>query len=372
MENKQKNKELISDIILLIVIIMLAVVVGLYAYPSIKNTLNIDTDPSTSEQESNTEKTSKKLRMATIHYDEESEEVIIDTAAPIINGNTTFTTKNTTKASIESFLATLTIIDKSDVTHLIIKDDYTPNYEKPGEYVVEVLFVDTNNNSTTIELTIIVKDVMAPVFYNYSGKPTNTLKVIKAANTLLTIDDITKNITCIDDVDGNVTEFKIISDSYTGNGDKVGSYEVKICASDKYENKSILTITIYVSELENIVVYDAKKIVVPSNVKLSKDDISNVLYACGYYSNETTTYINVNYEEYLSTYDTPNTYSAECNLNSTSGENKTVYLTIEVISASESDVVSNSSSLIKRMFTSFWNFLKKIFEFIGSLLEKVF
>lgn len=373
---KQKKKDMLSDIILLFVVIMLAVVVGLYAYPSIAKTLNIDGENHTTEQEESSilKETSPQHRkhISSIQYDEEENEVIIDGNVPIVNGSTSFMTKNTIKSSLDAFIATLTIIDDSEVSYSIITDNYTDNYSKPGEYIVEVKFEDSFGNFTMVELTIMVKDCVAPTFYNFSGKSTNSISVIKSQNSLLTVDEILKNITCIDDVDGQITKFEIISDGYTGNGDKAGSYLVKIKAVDNYENESYLNITVKVCDLKNVVVYDSKKIFVSAAIKLTKDDISKILYECGYYSNETTTYITVKFDEYLESYDTPNTYSAECNLNSTNGENKTVYLTLEVLEADKSDVVSNSSSLIIRILSSFWEFIKKIFGFLGDLLEKIF
>lgn len=296
-----------------------------------------------------------------------------DTQAPIISGVNSYSLTNQSKVAVDSFVNALTIIEDSEYTVTVVSDDYSSNYKIPGEYHVVVEVKDAYDNTASYIITILVKDGVGPVFYDVDGKACSSLTVHKSSNALLTVDSILKKLTCIDDVDGQITTFEVVEDNYTGFGDKTGDYQIKINAIDSAGNATEHIIYVVVISLKDVVVYEHKKIVVDTSVKLEKDDFADILKVCGYYPNSTTTYINVASEAYEESYDVVGNYPIECKLSSTNGTEKTVYLTVEVIEHNDSDVTNDETPGIIRFAQSIVDFFvnagKKIWEFLCNLFD---
>lgn len=302
------------------------------------------------------------------------ETVIEDTESPVIIGENSYNATTKSQLSIDTLTNTLTVIDDSEVELTVSSDTYSSSWNKPGEYHVVYKATDAASNSAFFTIKIVVTDGVAPVFYDKNGEIKSSMVVIKSSNTLLTKDELMKKVICLDDIDGEIIDFEVISDSYTGFGDKSGTYSIKFSASDKAKNSAEFEITIaVVTNLEDIIIYDYTKVVTPANRKLSKTDFANILKTCGYYTESTTTYIDVDCEAYESSSELPGTYLVECSLKSTAGTEKTITLTVEVIEEQNSDIKSDETNgvlrIIKKIWDFFVNLFSKFFDWLTGLFD---
>lgn len=169
---------------------------------------------------------------------------VVDITKPVITGNSDVVQIGYKETyNIENFRKTLKVTDNYDsLTNADIKlktDGYTSNKGKLGTWNVVFEAKDKSDNATTFTKPIKVYDNIAPVF---SG----TKEVIKSYTKLMTLDEILKEVSVNDEIDGNITKITVDSDTFTGNGNKVGTYEIRLSAKDNAGNIGYWTITVKV------------------------------------------------------------------------------------------------------------------------------
>ena len=172
---------------------------------------------------------------------------VVDIDNPIITGDATKARISYDKTfDVEGFRKTLDISDNYDVLAnsaiTITSNTYDSNKTKIGNYQVVFTAKDSSNNSTTFTKQIEVYDGVKPSF---SGITTFT----KGYNKIISVQEIIKDVKANDYIDGDITNtIKIKRDGYTGNANKVGTYEVELEVSDKAGNKAQHLIKITVTD----------------------------------------------------------------------------------------------------------------------------
>ena len=165
-------------------------------------------------------------------------------SVPAISGEHTVIANVDNPYTIERIkeIANLTALDDyyGDLTDLIevVKDDYTINNNKVGIYEIEFKVTNASNLSTTFILKVSVKDIVAPVI---NGPATSNISYTEKLN----LEAFLTDFTVTDNHDETVL-LNVDSNSYVGNEEKVGTYQIKLSATDSSGNKGTFTHTITV------------------------------------------------------------------------------------------------------------------------------
>lgn len=209
-----------------------------------------------------------------------------DKTAPVIEGQTSFTYSYAEPVTIEEIKAQFTITDNvdKDLELAVESDTYTENAHLPGDYRIVLSATDKSNNKTTKVVDIHVIDDVAPVINGAD-------RIEKSLSSVLSVDDLIEwgniHYSAEDAIDGGL-QLQIESDNYTGNGKKVGTYQVVISATDNSGNKATKTITIVVFDDVKPIWYIKGEnqiiINVDQTLKLNEDDIKRVLRRECYYN----------------------------------------------------------------------------------------
>lgn len=176
---------------------------------------------------------------------------IEDEIGPKIYADTTyFTTTNIEEPlPIESIISLCGIYSIDLETNLecdieVDYDNYTPNYNKNGVYIIRMFARDINGNITSFYVYIEVIDNIEPTFYLSTTKVTITTDVtfdIDKASELIKNKRLARN---------ENYSLNIEKDDYTINKEKPGTYLYKVKATYEDNSESIFDFLITVEEKE--------------------------------------------------------------------------------------------------------------------------
>ncbi|NLD26240.1 MAG: hypothetical protein GX661_02645, partial [Acholeplasmataceae bacterium] len=169
-----------------------------------------------------------------------------DLTPPVITGPNYIKTSPLSPLSISDLYNQLQYSDNSnkEVDISVESNNYTNNSGYIGLYSVIFSATDLSGNKSYLEMTIDVKDEDSPVIFG----PT---EFYKAAHETIELSEMLAGITAYDEYCQDVTDsIRIISDGYSLNAYKPGSWPVYIEACDYYGN--VANFTFYVN------VHDAK------------------------------------------------------------------------------------------------------------------
>lgn len=150
--------------------------------------------------------------------------IIEDTKAPVIEGPTTITKRNSVILTTSDILAQYSANDAYDgaCDVYIIEDNYTGNGDKIGQYMITFGAKDQSGNIGTKVLTVDVVDDIAPVWY-----VDQTLIYVDASVTL-THQDIIQLMIANGEIASNYSLVTITNDEYEANSSVAGTYSAKI------------------------------------------------------------------------------------------------------------------------------------------------
>ena len=144
--------------------------------------------------------------------------------------------------------------------------------EKQEEYLEFLLLEESGSWDEEFSIKHMNADTKAPTIEGPSH-------LIKATGLTLTTKDIKSLYKVVDDRDENL-EVKIKTDSFTGYGDKAGTYEIALTAVDKAGNKSTKVLDIKVmNNIPNVFYTDRENIYVNKSVGLMEEDVMELLIA---------------------------------------------------------------------------------------------
>ena len=303
-----------------------------------------------------------------------------DLEGPVISGAKEYTVPNGSNLSIESIKKTLVVTDNvsnaDNITITLKYDFFSENRSNPGSwYVCFIAKDEAGNISEDFIIKINVADKEAPVFYDANNVEQTKATVYKSTDSVLVLSDILRDLTAIDDVDGE-REITIHRDNYTGNGETVGSYLVVLKATDTSGNVAYYNVNIIVSEKmpTKTILIDDKIILVEKNVKLNKQDFHGIIQMLGRYNQNTTNYTTINSEIYNISWNEVGDYIVDYSVISTAGyEDADVFIVRVIDSRTADSFVDNTKLEEKSWILSalewLWNLILSFFEWIGSLFS---
>jgi len=170
--------------------------------------------------------------------------IVVDTSAPVISGPTTVTRRLSSDLTVEEIKGLLEVTDNTDTLELSVdSDNYTSNKNVPGTYQVIFSATDSSGNKSTHTVSVKVIDDVKPVITGPSSHTKNN-------NVTVNRDYYLSQLEVSDNVDSlDLTNLNIVSDSFSGNADKVGTYQIVVNITDESGNTSDnFTITIKVDD----------------------------------------------------------------------------------------------------------------------------
>jgi len=183
--------------------------------------------------------------------------------------------------------------DTNELTSSLIITNSLNGTSTLGTGTLTLKLVDTNTNYITKDVAITIKDVVAPTIEVVSKTIEVSYEYILGVNSL-----IQRAFTITDDYTSNPT-ITIVEDGYTDNSRTVGTYTVKIKATDGASNSSEESFTIKVYDtIPPVIFLNTYRIETDITVKLTKDDIVNTLLNVGVLNKTKKYSIEVKKDEY--------------------------------------------------------------------------
>lgn len=221
--------------------------------------------------------------------------------------------------------------------------------EKYGTYKLTLSAIDEDDHETerVVEIELIDNSD------EYLPKISGPRKVYKANNILLTIEDI-KTLYKAEDEDGNTLDVEVKNLTYLDNANKVGSYKVKVTATDSKDRTRELPVTIEVLDGCSDMWYTN-----PTEIHTTQHSaltIEQIMHEYEWYSGNEIFYYEVLDDTYSEMSDVPGTYNIEVEI--TNFEKQYVEeITIHVDEAATLVTAAEQNFLywVGRFFDWLWN-----------------
>ena len=251
---------------------------------------------------------------------------VVDITSPIVAG-TNFSTGNITKLTDAEILKHLTYNDnyysKDNITITLSYDDYKNNYTKPGKYQVGVSAKDPSGNVGTTTLTITVTDTTKPVI-TATNKTTGN-------STCLSQSELLALFSATDDVTASPT-ITIVTDNYTANYRKPGSYTVIAKATDEAGNSSQATATITVTDTTAPTISAINAVVSQTyTTKLTEAELKALFKVSDDVTATDKIVVTIVTDNYTAKYNTPGSYTVTAKAADEAGNTAQATVTIKVI-----------------------------------------
>lgn len=275
-----------------------------------------------------------------------------DVTGPVIEGPETVTYSYDDIISEDQFLLNYSISDNCDPAPSLTTSYPTNIFDKAnalGTYTVKVNGTDASGNTATKAVQVQIVDEKAPVIEG----PTT---ISKRNSVVLTTSEILAQYSASDAYDGACTVY-IVEDNFTGNGDKVGTYSIKLGAKDSSNNEGTKVLTIEViDDIAPVWYVDNTLIYVDASVTLTHQDIIDLMIANGEIASNYAL-VTITNDEYEADPTVPGTYSAKVRVTYANGNEIESTKTIEVL---------EEQSGIKSEKKSFWDKVLDFFRSIGN------
>ena len=252
---------------------------------------------------------------------------VVDDIKPTINGESTIQANSDTKLSESQILEHFTASDEYCTTATLSIEnynDYANKYNVVGDYQLTIKATDTYGNYSTKSVTIHVNDKNKPTFTG------GTQSYDVSYDAPISLDTIKGALNFSDDVDDELT-ITVTSDGYTAHSGEVGSYQVKVTATDKSGNVSdevVVTINVYDHKAP---VISAPGTVEAGNNKLvTLEEIKDRISITDGLDGTITEYTIEGYENYQAKYNVVGTYQLTIKASDKSGNQATATITVNV------------------------------------------
>ncbi|HHX79759.1 MAG TPA: DUF5011 domain-containing protein [Acholeplasmataceae bacterium] len=272
---------------------------------------------------------------------------IFDDTPPEVSGNNYLVTSPNDLLSLEEIKGFLQVSDNYDfeIELSVLEDEYTSNYSKIGNYKIIFLATDSSGNETTFPLTVEVRDLVAPVI-------TGPAKIRKSYQETLLVEEILKLYSGFDDQDGEVA-VSVMTDDYSENMYELGTWNIKLKASDAGGNVSTYEVKVEVYDGRGPVFIISKNKIEIEFLEAGPD-LTLLLYQLQQEENLPSDHVlKIIKDEYSENKKNPGTYQVVL-----AGDNEVYELKLEV-----KPEVSLETSL---------NFIEKVWKKITGFFQKVF
>lgn len=190
--------------------------------------------------------------------------ILKEDMVPVLEGEVAFITNVDDPISEAQIRSNLVAWDNEDgdISHLIQiqEDTYTSNASIVGTWSITYVVEDSANNSSSLIVHVLVKDITAPVITG--GQSTYTIGYKETLN----IENIRTSLVATDNYDSSVT-ITIKTNNYTANKGTIGQYQIVFSAIDTSGNESTKSV------LANVVDNVAPTISGPTNLSKPKNQV---------------------------------------------------------------------------------------------------
>lgn len=299
---------------------------------------------------------------------------VLDLTNPIIHAPDVLFSKLSDPLDLESAIEThFEITDNYDdeiwASLEKIEDTYSENMNAPGSYKVTYKVTDQSGNYAIKSIGIVCTDDIKPTL---SGNATYT----KSTEIPLEISDIMNDLHAEDNYDGDISNRIVVKeDLFTGNGRKVGNYNVKFSVTDYSGNESdefIVTIEVKDITLPYFTISDTI-INVSEYSQMNKDQIILFMQKCGQIDATQEPNVTFLIDEYSDNKQTPGHYKISAKVKYKNGEEKIVDLTINVKEHTQEnkEIEEQKTSFFERIFNWFGNLFSSLIAFLSNLWKKL-
>lgn len=272
---------------------------------------------------------------------------VIDQTPPKITGDTRVAEVSYTNIfNVDAFKASLNVTDNHSLLTsddvIVVSNEYLENETNLGTYTIVFKVADKSGNETTFEKQVKVIDDVKP---EISGAN----KLTSNINTTIVISDVKKLLTAHDEIDGVLTnKIELLEDNYSGKGDKVGNYTLVYQVADLAGNTAIKTITLQRVDTipKDVFVVDGSNIHTNLKIKLTEEEIIDILIATGEITVDSTTEVFVIEENYFGNEDQIGQYTIVLETRSTSGYENEHEVTINVTEERQKGTILNPAQKI--------------------------
>ena len=267
---------------------------------------------------------------------------VVDSQKPVINGwEGVYYTNYDSPTTLENVLTNVSAWDetKGSVPVTVVSDGYTGNEKVLGDHYV-VLSATDGYNTTEITINIIVVDATKPVI----NGPTALTSDMSSP---LTEADIRAMLSGSDNADTSLT-VELVSDNFSANTQKAGSYTITYKTVDDSGNESeIHTVTITNKDDIKPVISGESSISAGSVTKLSIDEIKANLSVSDNIDSGLT--INVVEDNYSNNYSQVGSHTITFNSTDNSGNVSETYTLTIVVSDTTKPVITGTSEYTSNM-----------------------
>lgn len=280
---------------------------------------------------------------------------VIDNQKPIVDYGSSVITYTrevySDEVTVNDVLNNIYVTDNySNVTSLVIEDNYSSNKDIIGEYEIKIRYSDLFGNYTDVIVSICNNDYSSPVITASKTVVDISYKDVVNINSILS----SLNIEVSDNYDINPT-YSITLNEYYGNESLIGTYTVTLESIDSSGNIGNLNIAINVIDDVSPVFYINK-----SNVVISSNTIIDVTSIKDIVSN----IYNINNDSF-------NIEILQDNIDSTYSENRKIgvkiifedgsidykLLNIEIDEVKEAGFFNKAGLIVKKIFQFIWNII---------------
>ncbi|MCK5731952.1 MAG: hypothetical protein KAH13_02970, partial [Tenericutes bacterium] len=221
--------------------------------------------------------------------------------------------------SANDILALLSASDNydGDISSEIIleTDGYTTNSNIVGTYQMEFSVSDSSGNSQTYYQNIEVVDNEGPIISGVTS-------IAIGYDSVITEEELIGNLSIADNYD-EVSSLELVleNDTYSGNTNNLGTYEMEFSVTDSSNNITYQTVTLEVVDQIGPVVYFNSSIIQTYNdTVMALPDFLQLLKKTNEIDGLKDYYVTIRYDSYTRNASTPGTYHISLNLKDEFGE----------------------------------------------------
>lgn len=241
-----------------------------------------------------------------------------------------------------------------------------PSFTVPATTNLVITATDPSGNTGTLTIAVTVQDDILPVI-------NGATKIVKGKTGSLVLSEITAQISAVDNIDG-ILPLVVVSDGYTGNGQKVGSYLVRYKATDAAGNIRYHDVRVWV--IDNVApvwIVNDYFINLGINQTMSRTELLALLQASGMIAGNLSYTVMFVTDEYRGNEGTPGTYSVTLRVTYENGSEANLNVQMNV--PEDPDVIIVTPEVPTTGFMQFlneaWGIITNIWSWITTAASTV-
>lgn len=270
------------------------------------------------------------------------------------------------KTTLQALINSIVVTDAyyGDLTSEMIVPTF-PNLNVPGVHVLTLTATDPSGNQGTLTITVTVADDIPPVI-------NGATKIVKGKTEVLTLSDIMAYLSAVDNVDGQL-ELVLVSDGYSGNSAKIGSYLIKYKATDTAGNIKYHDVRVWVVDNSAPAwIVNDYFVNLGINEVMTRAELVSLLQASGMIGSDISYTVTFLTDEYSGNETIEGAYNVVMNVTYSDGSESVLQVQLNVPEFQDnSDVIivtpDPSMTGLQRFLSGTVNFFKNVWEGIKSI-----